>query len=257
MPKIDPDAFMLAYCTGGHLTLNFHLSITQMQRREPRFVGEIPKQGLYVPQNREELAAAFHGKVPKEIVWLLMCDTDISWLHDLTIPSRMIAQAKALGALIFSAFYVGYCVSSLPGELLPEWFDEMPEGSTTAYTSVRSIEQTRPQRLGAAGMGMCLIHRDALDAMHEAYKDEMFIWFGHDPMLENGKLRPAGEDLTFCDRAAKLGIQTWGDYRIQVAHHKGRVETADTFWQAEERRYRPISRPGDPEFESLKKQHGV
>lgn len=65
------------------------------------------------------------------------------------------------------------------------------------------------------GAGFLMITRDVIEKFTESFEAPQ-CWFG----LDIHDRIELGEDLTFCVRAAGLGIPTVVDRRVQVAHHK-------------------------------------
>lgn len=80
-----------------------------------------------------------------------------------------------------------------------------------------------PIKLKAAGTGFLLVHREVLEKMR-ADSDDPWPWFGHDMILG---VR-AGEDISFCNRMAALGIELYGHGGVHIGH----VGTT-TLWPAD------------------------
>ena len=70
-------------------------------------------------------------------------------------------------------------------------------------------------------MGCCLIHRSVFETFLTVpeYANDSWTWFGRDQYWEPDTLH-MGEDVSFCQRAAKLGIQTWGVSSAICTHAK-------------------------------------
>lgn len=214
-------SLFIAYCHPGMVhegfmrSVNRFLMLDHSDSGRQECLGLMAIRGLYVAQGRNQACKQFLESSAKAD-WLLFLDTDIVFkptdVYDLLDHAGPDKQ-------IIGALYFGYC----EGELLPVW--RQKRGEHQAYGTLPRITFDVIKEYDAIGMGFTLIRRDALETILETHKDDPWPWFGHD-VYGAGRL---GEDVTFCERAARLGIKTWGDSSIVVGHEKPRIETAETF----------------------------
>lgn len=171
----------------------------------------------YIAQGRDAMCRQFLDQSKGD--WLLMIDWDITFVPDDVY--KLLDFADGDWTKIVAGCYVTWFGDD--GALRPCWMDKGPDGTmipVTAYDSSKVVE------LGMAGMGFTLIHRKALERMSEAGNDDPWEWFGHDVIGGTH----TGEDVTFCHRAAKVGLTVWGHGGVQLGHNKFKTVTpADIF----------------------------
>lgn len=171
-------------------------------------------QDLYIAKSRNQACKQFLDDTKLE--WLMFLDTDIVFK-----PQQVYELFDEAGADkdIIGALYFGYC----EGDLLPVW--RRKHGPNKTYGTLPRITFGTLEQYDAIGMGFTILRRRALEAMRKEYGSDPWTWFGHD-LYGASRL---GEDITFCERAAAIGIPTWGTSRIVVGHQKMRQEDQETF----------------------------
>jgi len=129
--------------------------------------------------------------------WLLMVDTDMIFtLAD--IYTLLDADKPLIGGL--------YLMRHDLKSPLPAWTSE-------GFAQVLDVEPG-PMRMNTVGTGFLLVHRTALEKLGANNGEDPWPWFGHD--IHAGTR--AGEDVTFCQRLAQLGIEVWGHGGVHVGH---------------------------------------
>lgn len=183
----------LAYVTGGRVTSRFHLSVVQtLMAHQGLIVGHLGVEGPYIAQNRNHVVRDF---LPTTAEWLWFVDDDIV-LTTNTLPALL---EHADGKPILGACYFGNEGNAM-------WAEAR---GGDPYAPFGHVEPKGLYRLSAVGMGCTLIHRSVLEAMQSEVEPDP--WFGHD-LVPDGQqgYRTAGEDTTFCQRAARFGFHPWG-----------------------------------------------
>lgn len=178
-------------------------------------IGRGFQRALYLDDKRNELVRDFL-KSPAD--YLLSIDTDIEFAPEQVY--QLVDEAVNNDRQILSGLYFSFLdpKSSWP---LPVWFSEIDDnGSCKTFGSFKPGEVVVP--LAAAGMGFCLIRRDVFEKFLTIpeYADDDWTWYGRDRYKWKGMPKHHGEDICFCARAGKLGIQTWGHKGIAVRHWK-------------------------------------
>jgi hypothetical protein len=215
-------SIIIAYCHPGMVHERFMWSVNQFTTHDfsPRgkqmLKGIMSIQDLYIAKSRNQACKQFLDDTTCK--WLLFLDTDIVFK-----PQDVYDLLAAAGddKQIIGGLYFGYC----EGDLLPVWRKKYADRTGKPYGTLPRITFGTLEEYDAIGMGFTLIRRDCLETMREEYGKDPWTWFGHD-LYGASHL---GEDITFCERAAKLGIKTWGHSGIVLGHQKTRTENAKTF----------------------------
>ena len=241
----------VGYCSGGSIDQCMMDSLTRAKEYDLAWAHETknPKLlraeghagGLYITMNRNGITRQF---LESDCEWFWSLDTDMQFQPN--TGHRLVEIAHPTERPIVSAIYFGYIgeTSSLM-QPVPIWFDEHPDGMPFVIPEMQS---GRLEPLKNIGFGCCLIHRSVFEKMEEHYgviehngalfKND-FTWFDHDPIWCDEeiqyrghtfrKLVHAGEDITFCQRARRLGFSIWGSPDIETNHLKKRFENIATF----------------------------
>lgn len=206
----------LAYVTAGRVTSQFHLSVLRtVEAQRGLIVGHVGIEGGYIARNRNLAVREF---LAGRAEWLWFIDDDIVFPPE-TLPALLDVADDPFRPIL------GACYFGQSGKnWLPLWTEDR-DGDP--YAPVEHVEPGRMYRLSATGMGCTLIHRGVITAVGDAFSEDPDPWFGHDIVEDGGGRRRAGEDTTFCRRAASVGFQTWG-LAFVVGHHK----TATFGWEA-------------------------
>lgn len=184
----------------------------------------------YIPSSRDK-ACAHMLSTPHE--WLLFLDWDIT--YDPEDVYALIDSADPVERPIVGGVYVTF-MGAEPITLRPCFMVETEQQEYTAATGFTVGEMTN---CSSIGMGFTLIHRSVLEALRDAYAEDPWHYFGHDIVADtqDGHLVRVGEDMTFADRARKLGFTIWANGSVMVGHTKakefraGDMEIAGTAYQ--------------------------
>lgn len=190
---------LLAYITGERVTSQFHLSVCRSLQAHPELIeGHLGVEGVGIALNRNLVV---HNFMATGIDWLWSVDDDVMCTPE--VLSHLLAVAQDPFKGIICAAYFGR-------NGYPMWTQER-DGDE--YANVEKVEPGALYRLSACGMGCTLIHRSVFERIAAAPVDprDPDPWYGYDLVPRpDGSYRRAGEDTTFCRRAAALGIETWG-----------------------------------------------
>ena len=177
-----------------HDTLNRHI-----------FAGYIVVGTGYIASGRDTLCKKF---LDTDCEWLLMIDWDISFEPDAIY--KLLDAADPVERPIIGGAYVTYFGEG--GLLRPCW---MIETAGAEFAPPDTMTLGEIIEVSTIGMGFTLIHRSVLEKMQANIQDP-WQFFGHDQIGDDR----VGEDLTFCNRARKLGFSVWGHGGVLLGHTK-------------------------------------
>src|SRR5215471_2903483 len=209
----------LGFIRGDMIDGAFHDSILKFlefdSRERKLTVGTGFVKALYLDDKRNELVRDF---LKTKADYLMMVDTDIEWEPPQIY--QLIDEAEANDRAILAGLYFSFLKpeSWIPS---PVWFSEVDDnGSLNVFGSFKPGEVIVP--LAGAGMGFTLIRRDVFEQMLQIpeWQEDDWTWFGRDRYSWKGMPKHHGEDVCFCVRAGKIGIQTWGHKGVVVRHWK-------------------------------------
>lgn len=151
--------------------------------------------------------------------WLLWVDADMAWTPDAI--TRLLEVAHPTDRPIVG----GLCFGMLHERSWPTIYQwaELPEGLTTVRVSQYPADSL--VQVAATGAAFLLIHRTVLERMRARGFSRAFPFFQESEHL--GK--PVGEDLTFCIRAAQIGIPVHVHTGVRIGHHKSHLLTEAGF----------------------------
>jgi hypothetical protein len=215
---------VFAYCHTNTVYHGFMKSITDLILYEldpdrDRLHSILNTQNIFVATARNNIVSTF---LTTSANWLLFFDDDMVFAPDFL--DKLLAVADPNTHKIVAGLYFGFLHD---GNLWPTWLEEEP-GSSRLIT-VKSLKTGEIKELGSVGMGGTLIHRSVFESMKEKYINDPWHWFAHDISTRNGKAEHLGEDVTFCDRARKMGIKIFGVTDARMDHLKLRAENLNTF----------------------------
>lgn len=212
----------LGYHNWGQVHARFCSSLARTVGFEGRRISEIIDiPSPYVAEARNKIVHAWLSKTKAK--WLLMLDADMEFPED--APSRAAYIAETLDLPILGGCY------SLGDNGLSLFAPANREGWVRPLLSVQPGAIYR--NLGGAATGFILIRRDAAEKIREENEGPWY-WFDHDRYsLEGTNKDPddflacgfskQGEDMSFCQRATKAGIEVAGTTHIPLIHHKFRA----------------------------------
>lgn len=173
--------------------------------------------GANITNARNEIVVAFLDRTKAD--WLLFIDTDMVFDGEegragADLIDRMVEVAHPelrpiLGALCFSL----NADANLGRLAKPTIYGFSEDNKVVRY---EDYPRDQLAAVPATGTGCLLIHRSVLEKMRAANFHPAYPWF----MESAFGAVPCGEDITFCVRAASLGIQIMVDTRIKVGHEK-------------------------------------
>lgn len=214
--KLEKQSLMIGYIHGGNVTEAFHQSVVRFLRQDAKerdlFYKMSAAAGAYLDVNRN-LVAENCRKSPAEA--LLFIDTDINFNPEQVY--RLVDDLDPVERPVVSGLYFGYMGATRAP--LPIWFDdEVIEGSMPI------VRRIRPglQRIGACGMGFCLIHKRVLNQLGDGCFDRRNL-------ITGAQRINYGEDMAFSLRCREAGIPIFGDGSIVVGHMKTHEENFDSF----------------------------
>lgn len=223
----------VSFLSGGLCDHQFVGSLLAMYRTDtPLIAGEIHAESSpRIASTRNDITSTFLRT--NDAQWLLMLDADITFEPNLLrrlLQSASQADAKIMGGLYFlgghgQGFRPNLLVND--GEMARS-VDNYPEGIV---------------QVNATGAGCLLVHRDVFTTIERKIGDTVFPWFAESQY--NGK--PYGEDVTFCERAARCGYATYVDTTVKCGHRKTMTVTERTFFMQQQVEAKAaVSNNGDP-----------
>lgn len=206
---------VVGYPCGGSVTVPFARSLVRlaaslaMKKERERTVTRIFEvQGLYVSQNRNAIVKDFLKNGNEE--WLMQIDTDIEFGSDLIEKFLFVALQDPKMRIIAANVRLGAHKHAGYQRLGNVWapMQEMPMGPLVP--------------VDAAATACIMIHRTVLEEMKAKLGP---VWFDHQYIQgteDDGSVKSieGGEDLLFCERARKMGIQTWLLRGLKLRHYK-------------------------------------
>jgi GT2 family glycosyltransferase len=177
---------------------------------------------VYVSKNRNDLVRDF---LKTNADWQLQLDTDVEFKPDLLKRLMDVADEEHK---IVSGLYISYRKENPDADLIlvPVLYHNAEDGK---YTNINEIPPNSVIEVAMAGAGCLMVHRSVYEAMAEAYKDDPWTWYGHEPSQDKKEM--LGEDVTFCKRATQLGFKIWADTGILLRHYKTVPLTIDEWWK--------------------------
>ena len=231
MPKPPRDTIAIGYIHPGQVSSFFMESMlvtlmvdcgAELARQRPRRIRNIYQEwsSANVSQSRNIIVRRFLER--EEADWLLFIDADMQW--DAEDVERLFAHAHWRERPIVG----GLCFGMQAGRPLPTIYQWAKVPGKEHPTTIRLPEYPRDSlvKCAATGAAFLLIHRDVLVKMRDAHLSEgdAFPWFQETAWQGD----PVGEDITFCLRAAGLGIPTHVATDVRIGHHKSQVLTEQT-----------------------------
>lgn len=173
--------------------------------RDIGLLGIITSNMSYVHMARNCLVKMARRQIPKP-THLMFIDQDCALAPD-TITRLASFDKPIIGAVYYKKAgpYTPIVYHLRPSA---KFYDEDMPGPDSPPFHVKH---------GGVGMGATLIRMDVFDEMEKAFEDSM--WYQCPSFIaEDGRDAMMGEDIFFCDRLDKLGIEVWCDPSDQVEH---------------------------------------
>jgi hypothetical protein len=177
-----------------------------------------------IAAGRNEVAKQFLDVTDAE--WLWFTDTDMGFAPDTV--DRLVKSADrelrpVVGGLYFGNRGIGH--ADFHGErfqIQPQIYAWKERDGEMGFSPAVDYPADQVIEVAGTGAGCLLIHRAVLEAMRLQHGD---VWFDHiaHPTAAQGKPRSFSEDLSFCIRAAGVGIPIHVDTSIKTVHAKGGI----------------------------------
>lgn len=206
------DHVVIGYVHGGTVRAEFAASLLSvaMEGKTPLDAVLTLESGPNISTARNKLCADF---LSRPAPWLFMCDTDM--VFEAGTVDRLVAAADPVERPVVG----GLCWSLAGGEKLPTMYElTQKDTGELAFQRYQKWPQDTVMRVSATGAACLLIHRDALERVAAASKDEAAPWFRESAV--GAPLALMGEDMTFCLRCAAAGIPVHVHTGVQVGHMK-------------------------------------
>lgn len=221
--KVKGKRVVLAYIHPGQVSAYFlegMLATVLLDQNTERRIQTILQDwsSANVSQSRNKLTGKFLDDYDAE--WLLWIDADMAWTPDAVY--RLMDAADPEKAPIVG----GLCFGASHDRLFPTiylWGQTDDEKLVTYRPADYPRDKVVP--VAATGAAFLLIHRSVLHKMRAHGFSRTFPWFQETEYDGD----PVGEDLTFCLRAAQLGIPVHVHTGVRIGHHKSTVLTEDVF----------------------------
>lgn len=215
------ESVLIGFAHNGQMRHEFHRSIANLGNYDARnkkcIAGEVTAGGPYITENRNMIC---DQALQSQAEWLFMLDNDVEFPPD--ILDRLLAVADPIERPILGAVYF----TQINGYWMPVWLEQV---DGVGRMPVEQITIGEIKELDAIGMGCTLIHRTVLEKMKAEHSDDPWPWFNHD-LIDGGR---AGEDVSFCNRAKKMGLKIHG-FAYPLVHMK----TYAIDWQTFNDQYR-------------------
>lgn len=176
-----------------------------------------------VAEARNSLVRTFLEATEGE--WLFMIDTDMGFGPD--IVDRLIASARRyeteiVGGLAFALKGKGKTESPFHARryrIQPTMYRYVDTGTERGFLAYDQYERDAVQFVDGTGAACLMMHRDALEALVAAHPSPFrpMVVRGANP---DGTDRVFGEDLSFCARAAGIGLSIAVDTAAKTTHYK-------------------------------------
>ncbi len=215
----------LGYHNWGTVHGRFCTSLCRTLVYEGRRIAEIiDMPGPYVEESRNRIVQTWLDA--SKTKYLLMLDADIEFPED--APSTMMFIAETFKLPILGANY------SL-GDFGNSLFAPRKDGEPGLVRPLLKVQPRMLYRnLGGAATGFLLLERGAMEQFRgPAGFDGPWHWFDHDrekttqALVEKSSelwlkcgFTKMGEDMSFCQRARKLGMEIAGTTHVPLIHHK-------------------------------------
>ncbi len=216
----------IGYHQWGQVHARFCSSLARAVAFEGRRISEvIDVPSPYVAEARNRIMQTWLDKT-KHSKYLLMLDADMEFPEDAVSTASWIAHVHG-----FPILGGNYSLGDFGNSLFAPKKDGEPG-------LVRPLPEVHPNRiyrnLGGAATGFLLIERGAAEQFRgPAGFEGPWFWFDHDrESVENALVvnpddlftacgfTKMGEDMSFCQRARKLGMEVAGTTHIPLIHHK-------------------------------------
>lgn len=171
-----------------------------------------------VSASRNTVTARFLDSTDAE--WLLWVDSDMRW-----DPSKDIQALLDAADPVERPIVGGLCFGMATDGMFPTIYHFTRVDGRVVTARVREYPRDEVFSVAATGAAFLLIHRRVLVEMRDAGFNATFPWFQETELDGN----PVGEDLTFCIRAAGLGIPIHVHTGVRIGHHKSRLLTEEEF----------------------------
>lgn len=228
---------VVGYLDAGQWSACFGLSYRDMLLRDALGGNRIIREGGRelrsvtgsggIPQSRNKVAREFLDQTDGE--WLLFLDTDMGFAPDLAdrlVSSACPEERPIMGALCFAGLRrkpeppnETHAERFLIQPTLYQWVELEDE---MGFRPINDYPRDSIVEVGATGAATLLIHWETLASMRDQFGSAWFDPITHPTALKGGP-RTFSEDMSFCIRAASVGLPIHVDTSIKTTHEKGMV----------------------------------
>lgn len=190
-----------------------------------------------IPAGRNKIAQGF---LDTDSEWLWVVDSDMGFQPDTV--DRLLASAHkrykpVMGGLCFQQKRIGYSdLKAMRYEIRPTLYDwaEIKETGEQGFHTIDDYKRDTVVRVDGTGSACVLIHRTVLEKIKDKYGPDS--WY--DPIKVpgaggNGTARTFSEDLSFCIRAASVGVPIHVDTSVKTTHYKGGLYLDEELFDAQ------------------------
>jgi glycosyltransferase involved in cell wall biosynthesis len=224
--ELDPaDAVVLAYVNSNQVTYSWHHSIVELIGHDLATRGRVLQGGyIAIRHGTDGLVEARNKAVQqfldeREADWLFWIDTDMGFPAD--VLDRLVGAADPktrpiVGGLCFTQRETGSDdIGGWHVAAAPTIFDWRTVGEKSGFSIRLDYPANAVVPCAGTGSACVLIHRSVFTAIAEKYGRS---WYDRIPNRSIGEL--TSEDLSFCMRAASLGIPIHVHTGVRTSHQK-------------------------------------
>jgi len=234
---VIPGAVSVGFLHPGHYAACFAESLKDLlffdaagaQRIVSHAHGQLGKQvgSGGIVSGRNQLAKVMCDE--SEAEWLFMVDSDMGFEPDTL--ERLLAAADSterpvIGALCFACKTAGKAAHyGVRYRAVPTLYSFYEDDDRIGFVPMMDYPTDAVVPVAATGGACVLIHRTVLERIRDRYGD---VWFD---TISHPKGAVFSEDLSFCVRAAGIGVATHVDTSVKTTHDKGFVFLDEEFYR--------------------------
>jgi GT2 family glycosyltransferase len=203
----------IGWLHNGQVVGDFAKSLANLiAASRPFLYGQIVQAGSHITMGRTTVVRRFL-ETPAD--WLWMVDSDMTFEPDCLFQLLNAADPEE------RPIVGGLCFGLKDGVPFPTIFVVKDDETY----NVRDWPDNTVMRVSATGAACLLVHRTVFETMALKHSGPL-PWF-KDEVLPSGLVR--GEDITFCDRATRLGFPIFVHTGVKVGHVKQQIITEEQF----------------------------
>jgi hypothetical protein len=230
------DAVKVAYVCGNQVVYSWHRSMIELLAYDSRHHERVMRGGFVaIRYGADGLTEARNKAVQTFLAeddadWLFWIDTDMGFAADTVDRLLEAADPEArpiVGGLCFfnredrSDDLGGYRTT-----VVPTVYDWVHVDGQYGWAVRWNYSTNTLTRVGGTGAACVLIHRSVFEKVRAEHGD---VWYDRVPNTSTGSL--IGEDLSFCLRAAALGIPIFVHTGVPTTHFKPMWVAEEDYWR--------------------------